>query len=118
MGIVLANLKASTRGMCRRTWKKGTKAQVKNPSVWSRLNWVAKNAWSYASTPQYVFMAWFLVKHRDNFTFNLYILPENANRRCRGLYWSTNPASAWKKFRSSSTLNIITHRPQLSRRPI
>jgi hypothetical protein len=27
-----------------------------------------KNAWSYASTPQYVFMAWCLVKHRDNFT--------------------------------------------------
>jgi hypothetical protein len=28
-----------------------------------------KNSWSYASTPQYVFMAWCLVKHRDNFTF-------------------------------------------------
>jgi hypothetical protein len=25
-------------------------------------------AWSYTSTPQYVFMAWCLVKHRDNFT--------------------------------------------------
>jgi hypothetical protein len=30
-----------------------------------------KNAWSYTSTPQYVFMAWCLVKHRDNFTFTL-----------------------------------------------
>jgi hypothetical protein len=28
-----------------------------------------KNAWSYTSTPQYVFMAWCLVKQRDNFTF-------------------------------------------------
>jgi hypothetical protein len=28
-----------------------------------------KNAGSYTSTPQYVFMAWCLVKHRDNFTF-------------------------------------------------
>jgi hypothetical protein len=28
-----------------------------------------KNAWSYTSTPQYVFMAWYLVKHRDHFTF-------------------------------------------------
>jgi hypothetical protein len=28
-----------------------------------------KNACSYTSTPQYVFMAWCLVKHRDNFTF-------------------------------------------------
>jgi hypothetical protein len=27
-----------------------------------------KNAWSYTSAPQYVFMAWCLVKHRDNFT--------------------------------------------------
>jgi hypothetical protein len=29
----------------------------------------SKNAWSYTSTPQYAFMAWCLVKHRDNFTF-------------------------------------------------
>jgi hypothetical protein len=28
-----------------------------------------KNGWSYTSTPQYVFMAWCLIKHRDNFTF-------------------------------------------------
>jgi hypothetical protein len=28
-----------------------------------------KNAWSYTSTPQYLFMGWCLVKHRDNFTF-------------------------------------------------
>jgi hypothetical protein len=27
-----------------------------------------KNAWSYTSTPQYVFMAWCLAKHRDIFT--------------------------------------------------
>jgi hypothetical protein len=39
-----------------------------------------KNEWSYTSTPQYVFMAWCLVKHRDNFaitfifTFYLFIL--------------------------------------------
>jgi hypothetical protein len=30
-----------------------------------------KNAWSYTSTSQHVFMAWCLVKHRDNFTFFL-----------------------------------------------
>jgi len=38
-----------------------------------------KNAWSYTCTPLYVFMAWCLVKHRDNFTFALtfylYIIP-------------------------------------------
>jgi len=28
-----------------------------------------KNVWSYTSTPQYVFMAWCLVKHWENFTF-------------------------------------------------
>jgi hypothetical protein len=28
-----------------------------------------KNAWSYVSTPPYVFMAWCLIKHRGNFTF-------------------------------------------------
>jgi hypothetical protein len=28
-----------------------------------------KNAWSYTSTPSYVFMKWCLVKHRDNFIF-------------------------------------------------
>jgi hypothetical protein len=28
-----------------------------------------KNAWSYTSTLQYAFMAWCLVKHRDNFSF-------------------------------------------------
>jgi hypothetical protein len=33
-----------------------------------------KNAWSYASTPQYVFMAWCLVKHRDKFIFTFYRL--------------------------------------------
>jgi hypothetical protein len=27
-----------------------------------------KNVWSYTSSPQYVFMAWCLVKHRDKFT--------------------------------------------------
>jgi hypothetical protein len=27
-----------------------------------------KNGWSYTSTPQYAFMTWYLVKHRDNFT--------------------------------------------------
>jgi hypothetical protein len=31
-----------------------------------------KNARSYTSTPQYVFMAWCLVKQRDNFTFTFY----------------------------------------------
>jgi hypothetical protein len=27
-----------------------------------------KNAWNYISIHQYVFMAWYLAKHRNNFT--------------------------------------------------
>jgi len=27
-----------------------------------------KNAWSYTSNSPYIFMAWCLIKHRDNFT--------------------------------------------------
>jgi len=32
-----------------------------------------KNAWNYNYTPQYVFIAWCLVKHRDTYIF--YLLP-------------------------------------------
>jgi hypothetical protein len=38
-----------------------------------------KNAWSYTSTPQYVFMLWCLVMHRENFTFAFYSLPVREN---------------------------------------
>jgi hypothetical protein len=37
----------------------------------------AAGAWSYTSIPLYVFMAWCLVKHRDNFTFK----ERGSNRR-------------------------------------
>jgi hypothetical protein len=30
-----------------------------------------KTAWSYTSAPPVVFMAWYLVKHRDNFNFKV-----------------------------------------------
>jgi hypothetical protein len=35
------------------------------------LSGEVKNAWSYTSTLPYVFMAWYLVKHRDNFLLYL-----------------------------------------------
>jgi hypothetical protein len=44
-----------------------------------------KNAWSYTSTPQYVFMAWCLVKHRD---FTFYILLNKHGR-------SVSPSWRW-----------------------
>jgi hypothetical protein len=28
-----------------------------------------RNVWGYTSTPPYIFMAWYLVMHRDNFVF-------------------------------------------------
>jgi len=28
-----------------------------------------KNAWSYTFTPPYAFIAWYLIKHGDNFNF-------------------------------------------------
>jgi hypothetical protein len=31
-----------------------------------------KNAWSYTSTPPYVLMAWYFVKHRENFPFSTF----------------------------------------------
>jgi len=31
----------------------------------------SKNEWSYTSTPQYVFMVWWLIKYRDYFVFTL-----------------------------------------------
>jgi hypothetical protein len=33
-----------------------------------------KNAWRYTYTPQYIFMAWCLVKHMDNFTVFLRLI--------------------------------------------
>jgi hypothetical protein len=41
-----------------------------------------KIAWSYTSILQYVFMAWYLVKHRDNFTFYLYLYYHAINITC------------------------------------
>jgi hypothetical protein len=38
----------------------------------------SKNEWSYNSTPQYGFMAWCLVKRRDNFTFTFLSSFKNA----------------------------------------
>jgi hypothetical protein len=44
----------------------GREADQSSPS-----NAEVKNALSYTSTPPYIVIAWYLVKHRDNFTFTL-----------------------------------------------
>jgi len=46
----------------------GSKEAGREDDHSSPLSSEVKNAWSYTSTPQYVFLAWCLVKHRDNFT--------------------------------------------------
>jgi hypothetical protein len=38
-----------------------------------------KNAWSYASTPPYVFIAWYSVKQRDKFIFQFAYLKNKNN---------------------------------------
>jgi len=38
------------------------------------------NAWSYTSTPQYVFVAWCLVKHRDIDTFDQLTNPKQETK--------------------------------------
>jgi hypothetical protein len=30
------------------------------------------NSWNFVSTPRYVFMAWYVIKYRENFILNLY----------------------------------------------
>jgi hypothetical protein len=50
----------------------GVKQQVHEADHPPPSSTVVKNMWSYTSTPLYAFMAWCLVKHRDNFTFTIW----------------------------------------------
>jgi hypothetical protein len=52
-------------------WIPGARESSPGVKVTTHLHLVprSKNAWNYISTRQYAFMAWFLVKHRDKFTF-------------------------------------------------
>jgi hypothetical protein len=69
-----------------------------------------KNAWSYTSTPPYVFMAWCLVKHRDNFTF-IFISISNAKITKNSSVFSNSEylrkITLFKKILSSKQI----HRP-------
>jgi len=40
-------------------------------SVWNTVCAKVRKAWSYTSTPTYVFMVWCLVKHRGNLLYPL-----------------------------------------------
>jgi hypothetical protein len=45
----------------------------------------SKSAWSYTSTPQYTFMAWCLVKHRDSTFYNIMeiLMNHSRNEKCQ-----------------------------------
>jgi len=51
---------APTPGV-KRSWREADHSHLSSVEI--------KSVRSYTSTPQYVFMAWCLVKHRENFTF-------------------------------------------------
>jgi hypothetical protein len=57
-----------TRGFFLGIKRSGREANHSPPSS-AEIN----NAWKCTSTPQYVFMVWCLVKHRDNFIFTFYV---------------------------------------------
>jgi hypothetical protein len=65
-----------------------------------------KSAWSYTSTPQYVFMAWCLAKHRDNF-YGGYTV-RNIGGVGRGLFQSILSTLNWKLWKSRTTTDIDT----------
>jgi hypothetical protein len=48
------------------------KAEGASPLI-SIYSFVVKNTWSYTSTPPYVYMELYLIKHGDNFTFTFEI---------------------------------------------
>jgi len=52
----------------------GQSGQCVNLTIHLHLVPRSKNACSYTSPPQNIFMAWCLVQHRDKFIFTLYIL--------------------------------------------
>jgi hypothetical protein len=59
-----------------------------------------KNTWSYTSTPTYVFMAWCLAKHRDNFT-----LPYTQYQCLKYLVYSINSLRTSERAKLGPTLN-------------
>jgi hypothetical protein len=81
----------STRGPFLRGKAAGHEADHSPPSSAE-----VKNAWIYTSTPQYVFMAWCSVKHRDNFTFYC------------NVYWCDNPSDEQRQGTTSVFIAVIT----------
>jgi hypothetical protein len=81
-----------------------------------------KNGGSCTSIPQYVFMAWYLVKHRDNFTFILVCSSSWPNRKeARHCEFFTKLfsiyrccVSYWSYISVPRLGRISNHRPEVS----
>jgi hypothetical protein len=76
----------------------------------------AKNAWSYTSTPQYVFTAWCVVKHRDSFTYTFtFTCPldrEDAPRqKKKSIILTTTKIWSWFPEGFNAKTNWLTDRP-------
>jgi len=52
----------------------GLKRQGREADHSRKCSAEVQNLWSYTSTPSYIFMAWYLVKHRDKFTLTYEVL--------------------------------------------
>jgi hypothetical protein len=75
------------------------------------------NVWSCTSTPQYVFMVWWLIKHRDNFTFTLqqnyiYIRVPPRGKAAEKWSWPRTSSLPYKNSTDEETL------PRFSTAPI
>jgi hypothetical protein len=68
--------------MARESSSLGSKAAGGGGWSWSLTSIYSRGkAWSHNSTPQYVFMVWYLVKHRDKYTFTFILFAGLAGRK-------------------------------------
>jgi hypothetical protein len=75
-----------------------------------------KNARSYTSISQYAFMAWCLVKHRDNFTFTFYLYRRGQDSN--GYRWTFLPGVKWPGREAATHLRLVLPRSYTSTPPI
>jgi hypothetical protein len=91
---------------------------VREADLFPPFSAVVKNAWSFTSTPPYVFMVWCLVKHRNNFIYLFNIL--TAKRLCNEFAASDIAVryltfvSTLFEFQSRHLLSLVMFSPLLT----
>jgi hypothetical protein len=67
----MSRMRGATRLLppCLHEMHKLSTVPASEPSHSPRFNAGVKNVWGHVSTPPYVFLAWWLIKHRGNFAF-------------------------------------------------